>query len=308
MLFANDALGVEICQEEARLAFIEGKRSQPRLAAYIISSFAPDTVRLSTKEPNVLNPMAFVASIRESHSRLLTKAKRVSVSLPDSIGRVMLLDLETRFKSREEGADLIRWKLKKSIPFDINEVHLDYQVLQEKETGEVSTLVAFIARQVVKQYEELLLEAGLLPIRIDFTTFNRYRMFAERFDFVEYAAFLTYYGKTLSILIFNGGVLEFIRTKDISGTALDADRIFREINSSLLVYQERYPGHVVNQAFCSAAIEEAETFRAIVAETIGLEPVSLHGESAVTLKDGLTVDRRTMQLLTAPIGAAMRNL
>ena len=121
MFFSKQAMGIEICQDEVRLVLLDGKRTKPRLGAYVIPSFPAGTVRLSSKEPNVQNPQAFVTSIRESYLRLVTKEQKISVSLPDSIGRAILLEMETRFKSRDEGNDLIRWKLKKSFPFDINE-------------------------------------------------------------------------------------------------------------------------------------------------------------------------------------------
>ena len=308
MLFSTKSIGLEICQEEARFALVGGKRGYPRLDACFMSPFPSETVRLSTKEPNVLNPSAFIAVVRDTYLRLLTDNKRVSVSLPDAIGRIMLLDLETRFKSKDEGRDIIRWKLKKSIPFDINEVHLDYQVLEEKETGEISTLVSLISRQVVTQFEELLLEAGLEANRIDFTTFNRYRLFAERLDLTANAAFITFFGKAVSILVFKSGILEFYRSKELAGGTMDADRVFREINSSLLVYREKYPGHVVNQAFCGASFEDLEILRSVVAEVTGLEPVSLDVERVLSRKNGLTADNRTLSLITAALGAATRNL
>jgi type IV pilus assembly protein PilM len=99
------------------------------------------------REQNVINPAHFVSKIREAYLKLLAGTGRISVSLPDTIGRVFVLDLETRFKTRAEGADMVRWKLKKSFPFDINEMHLDYQVLQERDSGEVSTLVSLISRR-----------------------------------------------------------------------------------------------------------------------------------------------------------------
>lgn len=308
MLFSKKALGMEICQEGVKFAVVGGKREFPRLDAYLIAPFPADTVKLSLREPNVQNPSAFVAGIRESYLRLLTPIKRVSVSLPDSIGRVMLLDLETRFKNREEGRDIIRWKLKKSLPFDIGEVHLDYQVLRERETGEITTLVALISRQVVNQFEELLVEAGLEPNKLDFTTFNRYRLFANRVEMSEYVAVMTCFGRSVSILIFNSGTLEFYRSKEIPGTALDADRVFREINSSLLVHKERYPGHGVNQVYYSASVDEAELFRSVVAETVGVEPLPLDVDRIVGCKEGLTVDKKTLNMLSASLGAATRNL
>ena len=113
MLFSKKALGLEICADGARIALVEGGR-MPALSAYGSASFPADTVRFSLKESNVLNPAAFVAAVREMYLKLLTRVRRVSVSLPDSAGRAMILDVETRFKSRDEGADITRWKMKKN--------------------------------------------------------------------------------------------------------------------------------------------------------------------------------------------------
>lgn len=129
MLFPKKALGVEICSEGVKMALVEGRQNALRLDAYTASALPADTIKFTLREQNVLSPSVFVNVIRETYLRLLTKTKHVSVSLPDTTGRVILMDLETRFKSRDEGADIIRWKLKKSFPFNISDAHLDYQLL-----------------------------------------------------------------------------------------------------------------------------------------------------------------------------------
>jgi type IV pilus assembly protein PilM len=182
MFFPKKALGLEIGNEGARFVLVSGKRETPGLNAVSEASFPADTLKFSMREENVLDRGAFVNTLRELHAGLQSRLRQVSLSLPDSTGRVMLLDVETRFKSRAEGIDIIRWKLKKSYPFDINEAQLDYQMIQERESGEISLLVSLIARPVVQQYEELLVEAGLEPNRIDFTSFNLYSLFSQRLD------------------------------------------------------------------------------------------------------------------------------
>ena len=308
MLFAGKTLGIEICNDGARIALVTGKRNLPGLTAYGTAAFPGDTVQFSLREANVRNPSAFVATIREMYLRLLTNVRQVSLSLPDAAGRVVLLDVETRFKNRDEGADVIRWKLKKTFPFDINEAHLDYQVLQEKETGEMAVLAALIARPVVRQYEDLLVEAGLEPNRIDFTTFNLYSLFSGRLELADNSLLITCYGGVVGILILSGGVLEFYRAKEMPGDSFDPNRIFREINSSFLVYQGKYPGHSPTEAFCIYPGDDAAAFCALVAEATGLEPVVLDVERVVTRENGLVLDRRTLQTLTAALGAATRNL
>ena len=297
-------MGLELSSEGLRFAQVTGGKT-PRLDAGLLAPFPAGTLQFSRREANVTNPQAFVAQVREAHLRLLTKEKGVSVSLPDATGRVVLLDLEARFKNREEGLDIIRWKLKKSLPFDISQVHLDYQNLAEKENGAVLLLVSLISRAVVTQYEELLLAAGLEPKLIDFTSFNLYRLFAPRLEISENGAFVTFYGGAMTVLIFYGGVLSFYRTKETVG---EAQNLYREVNSSFLVYHDRYPGQAVSEVFCMAGAADAETFRSLVAEASGLEPVLLDLDRMVTLGRGLALDRETLHALAGSLGAALRSL
>jgi len=304
MLFAKNALGLEIASDGLRFVQVGGGRT-PRLEAGLTAAFPAGTLQLSRREPNVINPQHFMAQVREAYLRLLTKEKTVSVSLPDATGRVMLLDLEARFKNREEGLDIIRWKLKKSLPFDISQVHLDYQTLSERDNGAVSLLVSLISRPVVTQFEELLLGAGLEPRFIDFTSFNLYRLFEPRLEMAENGAFVTFYGGAMTVLIFYGGALSFYRSKETVG---EAQNLYREVNSSFLVYNDRYPGQAVTEVFCMAGAGEAEPFRALVAEASGLEPVLLDLDRVVTLASGLTLDRGTLHSLAGALGAALRSL
>jgi type IV pilus assembly protein PilM len=308
MLFSKKALGIEICNDGARIVLVTGKHDMPTLSAFSAMAFPADTLRFSLREENVLNPKAFVAVMRELHLKLPNHGRQVSLSLPDSTGRTMLLDMETRFKSRDEGSEIIRWKLKKTYPFDINEAHLDYQVIQEKETGEISLLVSLISRPVVRQYEDLLVEAGLDPNRIDFTTFNLYALFAQRLDLSENAMLVTCHDGVVGILMFYNGRLEFCRVKELSGGISEPNRIFREINSSFLIFTEKFPGHSPTEAFCVYSGEDGEAFSALVSEATGIAPVLLDAERVVVRDNSPVNDGKTLRRYAAALGAAARNL
>ena len=169
----------------------------------------------------------------------------------------------------------------------------------------VSLLVSLISRAVVTQYEELLQAAGLEPKRIDFTSFNLYRLFAPRLEISENGAFVTFYGGAMTVLIFYGGVLSFYRTKETVG---EAQNLYREVNSSFLVYSDRYPGQPVSEVFCMAGAADAEGFRSLVAEATGLEPVLLDLDRMVSLGQGLGLDRGALHSLAGSLGAALRSL
>jgi type IV pilus assembly protein PilM len=308
MFFPKKALGLEIGNEGARFVLVSGKRETPGLNAVSEASFPADTLKFSMREENVLDRGAFVNTLRELHAGLQSRLRQVSLSLPDSTGRVMLLDVETRFKSRAEGIDIIRWKLKKSYPFDINEAQLDYQMIQERESGEISLLVSLIARPVVQQYEELLVEAGLEPNRIDFTSFNLYSLFSQRLDLAENSLLVTCHEGAIGILIFHDGKLEFYRAKEVTGGIREANRIYREINSSFLVFKEKASARPPTEAFCVYSGEDPEAFCALIEEATGLNPVLLDAGRLVSRGNGSDLDLKTLRRYAAALGAATRNL
>ncbi|MFZ2948024.1 MAG: pilus assembly protein PilM [Desulfuromonadaceae bacterium] len=307
MLFTNNLIGIEISPYGVMCALTGGTAASPRVERVAHAPFSPHTLQISLREQNVLDPGAFVAGLKSAYNLLLCRSSRVAVSLPDSTCRIMLLDLEGRFKSRAEALDLIRWKLKKSIPFDNADTHIDYQQLNVRENGDLALLVAIASRTVISQYEDLITEAGLSPARIDCNTFNICRIFDRRLSLHDGCILISFYGSTLSIVAFAQGIPEFIRIKDLSGTLATDSRVYMEINSSLLVYKERFPERPVPSVFCVAAPDVALGFQEMVAEATGANPVLLETKGAVTPGNSAPGDQTRLFPSTAAIGAALRS-
>ena len=306
MLFTSNIIGVEISQHGVTCALTSGPLASPRVERVAHASFSSHVLQVSLREQNILDPDAFVAGLKSAHSLMLCRSTRVAVSLPDGASRIMLLDLEGRFKNRSEALDLIRWKLKKSIPLDIADTHLDYQQLSVRENGDLALLVAIVSRTVVSQYEDLIAQAGLSPARIDCNTFNICRLFDRRLSLHDECILISFYGSTLSILFFSQGIPEFIRSKDLSGTLATDSRVYMEINSSLLVYKERFPERPVQTVFCVASPDIAQNFQDMVAEATGATPFLLETKDAVTPGNSAPGDQVRLFPCTAAIGAALR--
>jgi type IV pilus assembly protein PilM len=178
ILFRKNSIGVEISPQGVAFALMGGDAASPRLERVAFRPFAPGVMRVSLREPNILDSQAFCD--RLAHALLLHKGTRLSVTLPDTVGRVLLMDVEGRFKNRNEALDIIRWKLKKSMPFDAGDTHLDYQQLQVRDNNDMALLVTLVSRSVISQYEDLMVTAGFAPARIDLNIFNLYRIFEKR--------------------------------------------------------------------------------------------------------------------------------
>ena len=308
MLFASNLIGVEISPHGVVCALTGGSAGSPRVERVAHAPFSPHTLQISLREQNVLDPDAFVAGLKSAYNLLLCRSDRVAVSLPDAVSRIMLLDLEGRFKSRAEALDLIRWKLKKSMPLDSSDTHLDYQQLSVRENGNLALLVAIVSRTVISQYEDLITNAGLSLARIDCNTFNICRLFDRRMSLQDDCILISFYGSTLSIVAFSKGIPEFIRSKDLSGTLATDSRVYMEITNSLLVYKERFPERTMQTIFCVASPDVAQNFQEMVAEATGLTPALLETKGAVTPGNSAPGDQARLFPCTAAIGAALRSL
>lgn len=308
MLFSKKSLGVEISPSGVAFALLGGPVAAPRLERVSYRPLTPGTLRVSLREQNILDPQAFIRQLKDAHNTLLYRGTRLSVTLPDTVGHIMLLDVEGRFKSRSEGLDIIRWKLKKSMPFDVADTHLDYQQLTVRQNGSLALLVALVSRSVICQYEELLTSAGFLPARIDFNTFNLFRTFERRLTFLEDGALVSFYDGILGIMIFSDGVPGFIRIKDLSGVVAVDSRVYMEINSSFLVYRERFPERVLTHVACIAPPDMVSDFCSMVNEVTACESILLETKSVVTPSDAAPVDQASLFPFTSAIGAALRSL
>ena len=307
MLFASDVIGVEISAQGVVCALVGGNAASPRVERISHALFAPQTLQVSLREQNILDPDAFVTAMKTAHKVLLCRSTMVAVSLPDAVSRIMLLDLEGRFKSRAEALDLIRWKLKKSMPLDVADTHLDYQQLTVRENGDLALLVVIASRTVMSQYEDLITKAGLSPARIDCNTFTICRLFERRLSLHDNCILVSFYGSTLSVLAFSQGIPEFIRSKDLTGTVATDSRVYMEINSSLLVYKERFPERPIETVFYVASPDVSASFMEMVAEATGVPPVLLETKGAVTPGNAAPGDQSRLFPCTAAIGAALRS-
>jgi type IV pilus assembly protein PilM len=96
------------------------------------------------------------AMVQHLLSEVGFKGSEIAVVIPDSAARIAFLTAEKLSKNAEEQRTFIRWKLKKSIPFDVDTAQVAYRILGPHRGGPgVDMLVALSPRSVVQEYETL---------------------------------------------------------------------------------------------------------------------------------------------------------
>jgi type IV pilus assembly protein PilM len=90
------------------------------------------------------------------------RLRDVTLVVPDSSVRVLFLDFDQLPTKAVEALPLVRFRLKKLLPFDADDAMVSYQVMSN-EKGTIKLLAVAIPKAVLEEYEAMVLAAGYQP-------------------------------------------------------------------------------------------------------------------------------------------------
>src|SRR5574341_1785085 len=131
------------------------------VACYTSRTLAPGVVAPGLAPGNVLAGGALRDAIAGALAATGGRSHEVIAVLPDAAVRVVLLDFEALPERPAEAAAIVRFRLKKSVPFDVEHAALSYQA--RRANGTVKVVAAVANAAVVEEYEAAFRDAGYNP-------------------------------------------------------------------------------------------------------------------------------------------------
>lgn len=261
-------LGLEIRQQELRAIAVQRRGKNIALAGGRTLALADAVLQPAFKVANVLAPERFVVALKEILDPLAKRENRIAVSLPDRSGQLFLVELETPFKHRAEGIELLRWHLKDKLPAPPKRLALDFQVLEENEAGHKRILAAVIDQDVLSQYESLFEQAGYAATMIDFHSLALYSAYRNKVDLGEDFILVGVDDCQLSILVFVNRILDFYRAKE---TSREPRKVFQELSRSLVNYRNTQPAFSRMAVYLHSDWQDQDTLFAAVSSAFDQE-------------------------------------
>jgi type IV pilus assembly protein PilM len=129
---------------------------------FTVETLPPAALVPSAVEPNVINASALKTALANIVSRLRARDQDVALILPDPVIRVFVQHFDEFPRSPQEAIPMLRWKLKKSIPFDADETVISYMRQPARAEG-VDIVTALARLRIVREYEALTEGASLCP-------------------------------------------------------------------------------------------------------------------------------------------------
>ncbi len=196
---------------------------------------APGTVVPDLMETNLRDGAAIRQAIESTLGSVSGRARDVIAILPDTTVRVVLLDFEALPAKREEAEAVVRFRLKKSLPFDPSDARISYHAHPTKKG--VQAVAAVVLNKVLEEYESAFRDAGYSPGMVMPSMLAAIGAAdAERPTLVVKVD-----ARTISIAILDQDQLLLARTlENVRGVTITGEQLAEEVYPSVVFFQDTY--------------------------------------------------------------------
>jgi type IV pilus assembly protein PilM len=222
---------------------------------------APGSVVPDLIENNLRQPAPVFESIRETLGAVAGRSRDVIAILPDAAVRVALLDFDALPAKPLEAESVVRFRLKKSLPFDVEKAKVSYHP-QPSSSG-VRVVAAVALTSVIEDYEAAFREAGYSPgVILPSMLAALGAANADRPTLVVKVD-----ARTTSIAILDKHELLLFRTlENTRGVTISGEQLAEEVYPSVVFFQDTY--HLnIEQIFVAGLPESGGAGPALGAQT-----------------------------------------
>jgi type IV pilus assembly protein PilM len=222
---AKTSIGLDIGSSYVKVVEIDHSKSEPVLSSYAVAKLPPEAI----VEGEIMDRSLVIEGIQSCMAKAGVEKKEVVTAVS---GRAVIVKKIMMDKMNPEDArEAIFWEAEQHVPFDIDDVCLDFEVLREDVgANQMEILLVAAKKEMVETHAGLVKDAGYTPIVIDVDSFaiqNAYELTHE--DLGDRVAGLINIGSDVTnINIIQNNIPLF--TRDLSvGSSVFIDAIQREM-------------------------------------------------------------------------------
>jgi type IV pilus assembly protein PilM len=257
------------------------------LEACAARELAPGCVVPDLVEGNLRQRDAVREAIQAALSSVAGRSHDLIAVVPDAAVRVVLLEFDTLPGDSEEAASVVRFRLKKSLPFDVDKAKVSYHA--QKTSDGVRVVAAVALATVLEDYEAAFRDAGFSP-GVVLPSMLAALGVAEG---QRPTLVVKVDARTTSIAILNGDLLQLFRTlENTRGVTITGEQLAEEVYPSVVFFQDTY--HLnIEKIFVAGISDLGGAAPALQAQT-GAEVQELVSASRLGANNGGSVPRSRM--------------
>ncbi|NVN97152.1 type IV pilus assembly protein PilM [Candidatus Nomurabacteria bacterium] len=211
----KDIIGIDIGSSSIKLVQLKEQKGSYQLLNAGIVPLPPEAIVDNT----IMDISSIVNAVNNLTTSLGVNVKDVACSI--SGNSVIIRKISLPVMPTEELEDQISWEAEQYIPFDINDVNMDFQILSPDNTDPSKMIVLLVAskRDIINDYVGVFNEAGLTLAVVDVDSFAVQNAFEINHDVgtEDVIALINVGASIMNINIVKDGVSLFTRDVQMGG-------------------------------------------------------------------------------------------
>jgi type IV pilus assembly protein PilM len=309
---SRPAIGIEIAATRVTAVRLAGWSAPAAVSGFAVEPLPPGAVVPALNAPNIADRAAVASALARAVQRAGGRG-RAAVVIPDTAAKVSLLRFEKVPGKAADLVELIRWQMRKSVPFRVEDAQIAYGPGAPTDGAGREFVVTIARRDVVQEYEAVVQAAGLQPGIVDLATFNMVNAVLAAGAPPPGDWLLVHVASDyLTLAILRGDALIFYRHRG----ADDASSLADVVHQTAMYYEDRLKGAGFSRVVLAGAGRSAAADADGAADT---EPVRRELEQrlrasvqlvdprpGVSLTDRITASPALLDQIAPAVGLLLR--
>ena len=305
---SGPSAAIELAQNRVSGATVEWRGRRAAIVAHALEPLPDGALTASLMAANIHDrPTVAIALGRVLDQ--LGRPRRIALVVPDPVAKVSLLKFEQVPARTEDLDQLVRWQVRKTAPFVIDDARVSYSTGQGGSDGQ-EFIVSLARQDIVREYEQLCADAGAHAGIVDLATFNVINAVLAAWtppaaDWLLVNVAPDY----ATIAILRGPHLIFFRNRsaEANGTLTDL------VHQTAMYYEDRLSGAGFTRVMLAGAAgsdlrhaADVEQVRRSLEERLSTPVETVDARAAAALSDRISADPALLDTLAPLVGVLLR--
>lgn len=230
MLFkGKGSIGLDLGSSYIKTVKLKESKGSYELELFDLYPLPPELI----VDGSIIDSIRLVDAIKDMVRKAGVKTKDTAISISGH-SSVIIKRISLPEMSEEDLSESIKFEAEQYVPFDIEDVNLDFQIIGPKEEpGQMDVILVAVKKDIINEYISVIKEAGLNPIIVDIDAFALENMYGINYEIEpgKNVALLNIGASTINMSILKGGISVFTRDSSL-GSNLHSEALQREYNIS----------------------------------------------------------------------------
>jgi Tfp pilus assembly PilM family ATPase len=299
-------VAIEIDHGHVGAARVGWRGGQPIVTAHATEALSAGAIAASLTAANIPDVAIVAAAVARVLDQLGAKPARAALVVPDATAKVSLVRLEHVPPKAADLREIIRWQVRKAAPFPIEQAVIGLTPGAPATDGGAEFVVAVARQDVIQQYEQACLLAGVRTGLVDLATFSVINGILAGTETPSGDWLLVHVTDTyITLAVMRDRTLLFFRnrTEEAEGTLADL------IHQTAMYYEDRLHGGGFSRVLLTGGARlpgGADSVRRGLEERLGIGVEPVDPRLAVGLVDRIGVSPELMDVLAPLVGILLR--